>query len=80
MIEKTNANMVQGLISKMMSVLEATMSKLSRYDEGSLIGSILSFTVNKNKYIKNNLLVKNIFILECVWFRERHGTRLCKFH
>ncbi|CAH1103494.1 unnamed protein product [Psylliodes chrysocephalus] len=44
MIEKTNANMVQGLISKMMSVLEATMSKLSRYDEGSLIGSILSFT------------------------------------
>nr|XP_023014801.1 calcium-dependent secretion activator [Leptinotarsa decemlineata] len=44
MIEKTNANMVQGLISKMMSVLEATLSKLSRYDEGSLIGSILSFT------------------------------------
>lgn len=44
-IEKTNANMVQGLIGKLMSVLEATLSKLSRYDEGSLIGSILSFTV-----------------------------------
>ncbi|CAH1153277.1 unnamed protein product [Phaedon cochleariae] len=44
MIEKTNANIVQGLISKMMSVLEGTLSKLSRYDEGSLIGSILSFT------------------------------------
>lgn len=36
--------MNQGLISKLMSVLEASLSKLSRYDEGSLIGSILSFT------------------------------------
>ncbi|XP_072402890.1 calcium-dependent secretion activator isoform X7 [Diabrotica undecimpunctata] len=44
MIEKTNANIVQGLTGKLMSVLEATLSKLSRYDEGSLIGSILSFT------------------------------------
>ncbi|CAH1960786.1 unnamed protein product [Acanthoscelides obtectus] len=44
MIEKTNANMVQGLINKLMSVLEASLSKLSRYDEGSFIGSILSFT------------------------------------
>lgn len=43
------ANMNQGLISKLMSVLEATLSKLSRYDEGSLIGSILSFTVNNIK-------------------------------
>lgn len=37
--------MNQGVISKLMSVLEASLSKLSRYDEGSLIGSILSFTV-----------------------------------
>ncbi|KAJ8980725.1 hypothetical protein NQ317_019220 [Molorchus minor] len=44
MIDKSLANMTQGLISKLMSVLEATLSKLSRYDEGSLIGSILSFT------------------------------------
>ncbi|RZC39803.1 calcium-dependent secretion activator, partial [Asbolus verrucosus] len=43
-IDKTLANMNQGMISKLMSVLEATLSKLSRYDEGSLIGSILSFT------------------------------------
>nr|XP_018896820.1 PREDICTED: calcium-dependent secretion activator isoform X5 [Bemisia tabaci] len=43
-IEKATANMTQGLISKLVSVLEATLSKLSRYDEGSLIGSILSFT------------------------------------
>ncbi|CAD7094035.1 unnamed protein product [Hermetia illucens] len=43
-IDKTLAGMNQGLISKLMSVLEASLSKLSRYDEGSLIGSILSFT------------------------------------
>ncbi|GLV43173.1 Calcium-dependent secretion activator [Carabus blaptoides fortunei] len=43
-IDKTLATMNQGMINKLMSVLEATLSKLSRYDEGSLIGSILSFT------------------------------------
>lgn len=40
-----------------MSVLEATLSKLSRYDEGSLIGSILSFTV------KYYLLLEGSFFL-----------------
>ena len=45
MIEKTSTGMTQGMIAKLMSVLEATLSKLGRYDEGSLIGSILSFTV-----------------------------------
>lgn len=40
------ANMNTALINKLMSVLEATLSKLGRYDEGSLIGSILSFTVS----------------------------------
>lgn len=38
--------MTQGLINKLVSVLEATLGKLGRYDEGSLIGSLLSFTVN----------------------------------
>lgn len=45
MIEKTSSGMTQGMIAKLVSVLEATLSKLGRYDEGSLIGSILSFTV-----------------------------------
>ncbi|XP_058794999.1 calcium-dependent secretion activator [Phymastichus coffea] len=44
MIEKTLATMNQGMINKLVSILEATLSKLSRYDEGSLIGSLLSFT------------------------------------
>lgn len=34
------------MISKLVAVLETTLSKLGRYDEGSLIGSILSFTVS----------------------------------
>jgi len=36
--------MTQALLAKLMSVLESSLSKLSRYDEGSLIGSLLSFT------------------------------------
>lgn len=37
--------MTQGMINKLVTVLETTLSKLSRYDEGSFIGSILSLTV-----------------------------------
>ncbi|XP_015602343.1 calcium-dependent secretion activator isoform X2 [Cephus cinctus] len=44
LIEKTSAGMTQGMINKLVTVLETTLSKLSRYDEGSFIGSILSFT------------------------------------
>ncbi|KAH8269809.1 hypothetical protein KR018_011643 [Drosophila ironensis] len=43
-IDKANVAMTQGLSGKLMSVLESTLSKLARFDEGSLIGSILSFT------------------------------------
>lgn len=44
LLDKTSTQMTQGLINKLIAVLEATLSKLSRYDEGSFIGSILSFT------------------------------------
>ncbi|XP_021961279.2 calcium-dependent secretion activator isoform X4 [Folsomia candida] len=44
LIEKTSAAMTQGLIAKLISVLESSVSKLGRYDEGSLIGSLLSLT------------------------------------
>ncbi|ODM95924.1 Calcium-dependent secretion activator [Orchesella cincta] len=46
LIEKTSGAMTQGLINKLVSVLESTLSKLARYDEGSFIGSILSLTQN----------------------------------
>ena len=47
LIERTLSGMVSGLVAKLVSVLEAVIAKLGRYDEGSLIGSILSFTVRK---------------------------------
>lgn len=66
-IDKTLASMNQGMINKLMSVLEAVLSKLSRYDEGSLIGSILSFTVSI--HMESKIEVSNDFdVLECVWF------------
>ena len=44
-IEKTSTNMRVLLIGKLISVLEKTLGKLSAYDEGSMMGSILSFAV-----------------------------------
>lgn len=34
-----------GVVARLLSVLESVISKLARYDEGSILGSILSFTV-----------------------------------
>ncbi len=54
LIERTLTNMKLGLIGKLISVLESVLAKLTRYDEGSVIGSILSFTVrndDKHNYI-----------------------------
>ncbi|XP_071749164.1 calcium-dependent secretion activator isoform X2 [Lepeophtheirus salmonis] len=47
-IERTLSSMKVGLVSKLVSVLESVLSKLGRYDEGSVIGSILSFTNKHN--------------------------------
>ena len=46
-IEKTSANMKVLLIGKLISVLEKTLGKLSAYDEGSMMGSFLSFAVKQ---------------------------------
>ncbi|CAL4078804.1 unnamed protein product, partial [Meganyctiphanes norvegica] len=48
LIERTSTSMTQGMVAKLMSVLESVISKLGRYDEGSFIGSILSFTMRQN--------------------------------
>lgn len=63
LIEKTSAAMSQGMISKLVAVLETTLSKLGRYDEGSLIGSILSFTVSI--CISLNILVA-LYLNKCL--------------
>ncbi|XP_064417608.1 calcium-dependent secretion activator 2 isoform X3 [Latimeria chalumnae] len=43
--EETFKEMISLLVSKLIAVLEGILSKLSRYDEGTLFSSILSFTV-----------------------------------
>ncbi|XP_045481303.1 calcium-dependent secretion activator-like isoform X14 [Harmonia axyridis] len=43
-IDKTLASMNQGMVSKLLAVLEGTLGKLSRYDEGSFLGHIIAFT------------------------------------
>ncbi|XP_045133756.1 calcium-dependent secretion activator-like isoform X7 [Portunus trituberculatus] len=48
LIERTSTSMTQGMADKLLSVLDSVISKLGRYDEGSFIGSILSFTYRQN--------------------------------
>ncbi|XP_044136212.1 calcium-dependent secretion activator 2 isoform X3 [Bufo gargarizans] len=44
LIEETVKEIISLLVSKFVSVLEGVLSKLARYDEGTLFSSILSFT------------------------------------
>lgn len=68
--------MTQGMIGKLVSVLETTLSKLSRYDEGSLIGSILSFTVCS--LMTETLLLDNVctVLISCVGCLDCSGIYL----
>jgi len=47
LIERTLVNMKSGLVAKLTSVLKSVLDKLSRYDEGTVFGGILS-SLNKN--------------------------------
>ncbi|XP_023334053.1 calcium-dependent secretion activator [Eurytemora carolleeae] len=47
MIERTSSNMRIQLVGKLISVLDKTLSKLAAYDEGSMMGSFLSFANKK---------------------------------
>ena len=47
LIEKTLVSMKSGLVGKLTSVLKSVLEKLSRYDEGTVFGSILSSLVNQ---------------------------------
>ncbi|XP_069759487.1 calcium-dependent secretion activator 2 isoform X2 [Narcine bancroftii] len=53
LVEKSFKEMISLLVSKFVSVLEGVLSKLSRYDEGTLFSSFLSFTVKAAaKYVE----------------------------
>ncbi|KAM8861283.1 calcium-dependent secretion activator 2 isoform 2-T2 [Synchiropus picturatus] len=53
LIDETFKEMISSLVSKLASVLDGVLSKLSRYDEGTFFSSILSFTVKAAaKYVE----------------------------
>uniref|UniRef100_A0A8C6EC83 Calcium dependent secretion activator n=1 Tax=Microcebus murinus TaxID=30608 RepID=A0A8C6EC83_MICMU len=47
LIEETVKEMITLLVAKFVTILEGVLAKLSRYDEGTLFSSFLSFTVSK---------------------------------
>ncbi|XP_078803617.1 calcium-dependent secretion activator 1 isoform X7 [Oryzias latipes] len=52
LIEETVKEMITLLVAKFAVILESVLSKLSRYDEGTLFSSFLSFTVKAaSKYV-----------------------------
>uniref|UniRef100_A0A8C5HBJ5 Calcium-dependent secretion activator 1-like n=1 Tax=Gouania willdenowi TaxID=441366 RepID=A0A8C5HBJ5_GOUWI len=53
LIEETVREMITLLVAKFVVILESVLAKLSRYDEGTLFSSFLSFTVSEScfKYV-----------------------------
>uniref|UniRef100_A0A668RR28 MUN domain-containing protein n=1 Tax=Oreochromis aureus TaxID=47969 RepID=A0A668RR28_OREAU len=52
LIEETVKEMITLLVAKFVVILESVLTKLSRYDEGTLFSSFLSFTVKAaSKYV-----------------------------
>jgi hypothetical protein len=87
LIDKASYSMTQALLSKLMSVLESSLSKLSRYDEGSLIGSLLSFTVSRSMqsmsvtlFRKRDFMVLILISTERFWLWARAGSSLRQLH
>lgn len=56
-------------VVQMTGILEASISKLARYDEGSLLAPILSLTVRlKHLFIENNWSYKLKYILYIIYY------------
>ncbi|XP_067361933.1 calcium-dependent secretion activator 1 isoform X9 [Channa argus] len=52
LIEESVRDMIQLLVAKFVCILEGVLAKISRYDEGTLFSSFLSFTVKAaSKYV-----------------------------
>lgn len=67
-VDRLLSSIHQALLAKYMAVLDATMTKLGRYDEGSLIGSILSFTVSI--FMSFSIIVYSK--VQCLSCKEKH--------
>ncbi|XP_076012799.1 calcium-dependent secretion activator 1 isoform X7 [Genypterus blacodes] len=52
LIEESVKDMIQLMVAKFVAILEGVLAKISRYDEGTLFSSFLSFTVKAaSKYV-----------------------------
>ncbi|XP_034442200.1 calcium-dependent secretion activator 1 isoform X6 [Hippoglossus hippoglossus] len=52
LIEESVKDMIQFLVAKFVAILDGVLAKISRYDEGTLFSSFLSFTVKAaSKYV-----------------------------
>uniref|UniRef100_A0AAY4C3U4 Calcium-dependent secretion activator 1-like n=1 Tax=Denticeps clupeoides TaxID=299321 RepID=A0AAY4C3U4_9TELE len=50
LIEESVKDMIALLVAKFVTILESVLAKISRYDEGTLFSSFLSFTVTTGRY------------------------------
>ena len=60
--------MKSGLVAKLTSVLKSVLDKLSRYDEGTVFGGILSSLVSFSAKLKLFLCMYYRMVLKCPFF------------
>ncbi|KAG9345884.1 hypothetical protein JZ751_009040 [Albula glossodonta] len=77
LIEEAFKEMISSLVSKFAAVLDGVLSKLSRYDEGTLFSSLLSFTVKTAaKYVDVPQWYTSTMKAVCVWLTDRLDLQL----
>nr|XP_033781793.1 calcium-dependent secretion activator 1 isoform X4 [Geotrypetes seraphini] len=77
LIEETVKEMITLLVAKFVTILEGVLSKLSRYDEGTLFSSFLSFTVKAaSKYVDVPQWYTSSMNVVCTWLTDRMDLQL----
>ncbi|KAM4588579.1 calcium-dependent secretion activator 1-like isoform 2-T4 [Odontesthes bonariensis] len=77
LIEDTVKEMITLLVAKFVVILENVLSKLSRYDEGTLFSSFLSFTVKAaSKYVDVPQWYTSTMNLTGTWLTDRMDLQL----
>ncbi|XP_065406739.1 calcium-dependent secretion activator 1 isoform X13 [Chrysemys picta bellii] len=77
LIEETVKEMITLLVAKFVTILEGVLAKLSRYDEGTLFSSFLSFTVKAaSKYVDVPQWYTSSMNVICTWLTDRMDLQL----
>nr|XP_025042276.1 calcium-dependent secretion activator 1 isoform X8 [Pelodiscus sinensis] len=77
LIEETVKEMITLLVAKFVTILEGVLAKLSRYDEGTLFSSFLSFTVKAaSKYVDVPQWYTSTMNVICTWLTDRMDLQL----